>query len=528
MKYFILLYAVLQSAILFSKDLPFHETGGYGTDKIYGLDGEIYRVTNLDNQGEGSLRYGIGLAGPRVIVFEVGGIIDLDQKDLNIKNGQVTVAGQTAPAPGITLIKGSVRISGNEVLIQHLTVRPGDGGYSGPVGWEPDGFSITSRYVVLDHCSVSWAIDEDASVASGGNDVTFYRCIIAEGLSNSIHSKGEHSCGSLVYFYSKNVSIIGCLYVHDFRRNPRLADGARVLFANNVIYNYGIYASHIGANVGAGNPDDPGEGDFIGNAYFKGVDGWDDYMVESHKGDFDKNNAPANGMAYLEDNIGLDRMTGNALIPHDEYLTILSEPTVVPEAFQPNDAYDNIELVLKHAGARPGERSDVDVRVVQSLIDGTGEIIDSQDEVGGYPEYDSTARTMVNIPATGNERRAWLDSISTSLEEAGDLDAASLYAFVDENLSTSARDPESIAFRCYPNPASDHVSLTFRLERPEDMQIFLVDMTGRRVFQTKNRFNAGLHEQCIRFGKNSVPDGLYSLVLTNGTQTFYKKITVRR
>jgi hypothetical protein len=124
--------------------------------------------------------------------------------------------------------------------------------------------------------------------------------------------------------------------------------------------------------------------------------------------------------------------------------------------------------------------------------------------------------------------RAWLDSISTSLEEAADLDVAPLYAFIDENLSTSARAPESILFRCYPNPASDHISLTFRLDGTETIQICLVDMLGRWAFQTKNRFDAGLHEQCIRFGKNSVPDGLYSLVLTNGTQTFYKKITVRR
>jgi hypothetical protein len=104
-------------------------------------------------------------------------------------------------------------------------------------------------------------------------------------------------------------------------------------------------------------------------------------------------------------------------------------------------AYDNIELVLKFAGARPRERSETDARIVQSLIDGTGTIIDSQNEVGGYPVYDTTSRKIENIPATDNERRVWLDSISTSLEAAADLDVSPLYEFIDENLATSIKTP---------------------------------------------------------------------------------------
>ncbi|MGW8314802.1 MAG: hypothetical protein ACWGNV_04310 [Bacteroidales bacterium] len=443
---------LLQSVVLVSQDLHFHQTGGFGTDGLFGLEGEICKVTNLNNEGEGSLRYCLGQRGSRVIVFEVGGIVDLGGEDIVISEGSVTVAGQTAPFPGITLIRGGIRVRADDVLIQHLSVRPGDGGYTEPVGWEPDGFSVSTRNVVLDHCSVSWAIDENMSVASGGNNVTFYRCIIAEGLSNSIHSKGEHSCGSLVYFNSGNVSVIGSLYAHNFRRNPRIQDGSEVLFVNNVIYNYGIYASHIGANIGAGNPDDPGLGEFIGNAYFKGVDGRDDFMVESHKGDFDKDNPPANGRVYLEDNIGIDRITGDLLIEDDGLLALQETTTVKPEAFQAYNAYGNIELVLKHAGARPAERSDTDIRIVQSLIDGTGAIIDSQEEVGGYPDDDPAARSIEYIPSTESGRRAWLDSISSSLETAGDLDVSPLYAFVDEHLRTSVMNEHRISLAGYGLP----------------------------------------------------------------------------
>jgi hypothetical protein len=109
------------------------------------------------------------------------------------------------------------------------------------------------------------------------------------------------------------------------------------------------------------------------------------------------------------------------------------------------------------------------------LIDGTGTIIGSQDEVGGYPEYDSNSRTIVDIPATENERRAWLDSISTSLEAAVDLDVLPLYKFMDENLSTVIHETKSFLWQCYPNPVSDHINLTFRLYNREAIHFYLVD-----------------------------------------------------
>lgn len=526
MRYTTLLLAITISATLYSQDLHYHESGGFGTDGTYGINGTVYRVTNLKNDGEGSLRFGLDMNGPRLIVFEVGGIIDLEEQNLNIENGAVTIAGQTAPYPGITLIKGTLRAKADEVLIQHLTLRPGDGDYGEAMGWEPDGFAASSNKVVFDHCSVSWAVDENMSVARGGNEVTFYRCILAEGLSNSIHAKGEHSCGLLIAPDSKKISSIGSLYAHNFRRNPRLADGATVLFSNNVIYNYGIYAAHIGRNVGVSDPDNPGIADFIGNFYFKGADGWDDYILEIHKGDFDKINPPAVGKAYMEDNLGLDRLSGQSLIQHDEHITILSESTVKPEGFQSNDAYENVEWVLKHAGARPGERSEVDTRIVQSLLDGTGHIIDSQSEVGGYPEFDSAVQTINWIPSSAEDRRTWLDSISTSLEKDKTLDVSNLYQFIDKNLPTSIEKAPAFFWEAYYDQVSDHISLSFRLDQNERVHIQLVDMLGRNIFIKNNQLDSGTHLQQFNLGEYNLPDGIYVLILSNGVRTDSKKLMV--
>ncbi|MCB1208360.1 MAG: hypothetical protein KDK97_03480, partial [Verrucomicrobiales bacterium] len=103
----------------------------------------VIHVTNLDANGEGSLRDALWKKGPRVIVFDVGGVIDLKMKELNLSEPQVYVAGQTAPAPGITLIKGGISISADQSVIQHIAVRPGDAGEAVGSGWSPDGISTS-------------------------------------------------------------------------------------------------------------------------------------------------------------------------------------------------------------------------------------------------------------------------------------------------------------------------------------------------------------------------------------------------
>src|SRR5262249_49856471 len=155
--------------------------------------------------GPGSLRRAIDAPRPRLIVFEVGGVIDLGGVSLVVRNPEVTIAAQTAPDPGITIIRGELSVETHDVVIQHIAVRPGTRG-----GGAPDAIGARGREaysILFDHCSATWGIDENLSVSgpadgepSGtAHDVTIRSCLIAEGLSHAGHPKGEHSKGTLIH-----------------------------------------------------------------------------------------------------------------------------------------------------------------------------------------------------------------------------------------------------------------------------------------------------------------------------------------
>ena len=181
---------------------------GFGTETPGGRGGRVIKVTTLNASGPGSLAEAVRATGPRIVVFEVGGVVDLNASVLKITEPFLTIAGQTAPSPGISIIRGGVGISTHDVVIQHLRVRAGDVGRAQKSGWEVDSMATTSAWnVVVDHCSLAWGTDENLSASGprfdGGthvdawrsrtsHDVTFSHCIIAEGLSNSAHAKGEH------------------------------------------------------------------------------------------------------------------------------------------------------------------------------------------------------------------------------------------------------------------------------------------------------------------------------------------------
>nr|QQZ49223.1 hypothetical protein JKL49_19155 [Phenylobacterium glaciei] len=132
-----------------------------------GRGGRIIKVTTLASEGPGSFREALEAKGPRIIVFEVGGVIDLDRKTLKVEEPFVTIAGQTAPSPGITLIRGGMDVSAHDVVMQHIRVRPGEAGQPKKSGWEEDAFStVSGAYnVIVDHCTFTWATDENLSVS---------------------------------------------------------------------------------------------------------------------------------------------------------------------------------------------------------------------------------------------------------------------------------------------------------------------------------------------------------------------------
>ena len=148
----------------------------------------LIRVTTLKNAGPGSLRACIEYPAPRVCVFEIAGEIML-AAPLQIRRPYITVSGQTAPEPGITVSGAGIEIHTHDVVVQHLAVRPGDR-IPGPAPENRDGVSVRGKSfnVLLDHLSVSWALDENISTSQEGvYDDTFSHSIIAEGLDRSIH-----------------------------------------------------------------------------------------------------------------------------------------------------------------------------------------------------------------------------------------------------------------------------------------------------------------------------------------------------
>ena len=292
---------------------------GWAAHTPGGRGGKIIRVTTLAAQGPGSLLEAVMAKGPRIVVFEVGGIIDLERREIKLTEPFLTIAGQTAPSPGVTVIRGGIDVATHDVIIQHIRVRPGEAGAQKMSGWEVDALStVGGAYdVIVDHCSFTWATDENLS-ASGprfegrtpdewrehtSHNITFSNNIIAEGLANATHAKGEHSKGTLVHDNVTNVLIVGNLYAHNMERNPLFKGGARGVVANNLIYDPGMKATHYNliAEEWGDQPRQVGSMAFIGNVMRAGPSTRDDlaFFALGGSGDMD---------FYAADNIAVDRL----------------------------------------------------------------------------------------------------------------------------------------------------------------------------------------------------------------------------
>jgi hypothetical protein len=383
-----------------------------------GLTGKVLRVTTLAAEGPGSLRAAIETAEPRLVVFEVGGVIDLRGRTLLVRHPHLTLAGQTAPDPGITLIRGGLIVETHDVIIQHLAVRPGDGKGADIQGeWAPDALGARRTKhgpvhdVVFEHCSATWAVDEnlstsgpaDAAPEDTARDITLRHCLIAEALSQSTHPKGEHSKGTLVHDGVRNVTIDGCLYAHNRERNPRLKGGASATVRNSLMYNWGSACIGVGVR-GAKEMLPPAEAVLAGNVAIAGPDSKGRFFVKS---------VDPGGRVALGDNL----VIGAALV--DDGVKLLPAPRI--KAVKPREA---AERVLRSAGARPARRDPIDARIVRSVIEGKGGIIDSQEEVGGYPVRTATTRAVL-IPKCVDQRRSWLERLSKELSTDAALDVTS-------------------------------------------------------------------------------------------------------
>nr|WP_237714041.1 pectate lyase [Novosphingobium sp. Rr 2-17] len=365
-----------------------------------GEGGRIIRVTTLAKDGPGSLTAAVEAKGKRIVVFEVGGVIDLGRTVLDISEPFLTVAGQTAPSPGITIIRGGIDLKGHDVILSHIRVMTGVDGQAKLSGWEADAFStVAAHNVIVEHCSFLWALDENMS-ASGprftgktvaewrqhtSHDVLFRENLAAEGLADASHPKGEHSKGSLVHDNTTAITFYRNLWAHNMERSPLVKGGAQVLMVNNMIYDPGHRAVHYNLMEleWAGHDYVTGEITAIGNVMRAGNSTADGLPFLTLGGDGDL-------AWYAKDNINVDRW-GNPAPMFGRYGVTKAKviektaPMAAPDGLAIMPAAELETSLLASVGARPWDRAPDDIRVLFFVAEGRGGIIDDEKVVGGYP-----------------------------------------------------------------------------------------------------------------------------------------------
>jgi pectate lyase len=383
---------------------------GVAAETPGGRGGRILRVTTLAADGPGSLKAAIEAKGPRIIVFEVGGVIDMGRKTIDIKQPFLTIAGQTAPAPGITIIRTGIDLKTHDVVIRHIRVRTGVDGQGPDSGWDPDALStIGAKNVVIDHCTFSWAIDENLS-ASGprftgktpeewregtSRRISFSYNLLSEGLAKASHPKGEHSKGTLIHDNATDILIWRNIYAHNVERNPLLKGGVQAAVVNNLIYDPGRRAVHYNlmALEWAGHPYQTGELSAVGNVLRGGPSTPPGLPFLMLGGDGDLK-------YHARDNIAVD-WTGAPLPAFGRYgetrakLIEAAQPVAWPANLPVLPAQDVETHLLANAGARPWDRDMHDLRVLFFIAEGRGEIIDSEAQVGGFPKMPETRAPFV-------------------------------------------------------------------------------------------------------------------------------------
>ncbi len=364
---------------LYSRQLAFPTAEGYGKYAVGGRGGRVYEVTTLESSGPGSLGEAIGASGPRTVVFRVAGTIE---GNFNIRNDNITIAGQTAPGDGVC-IKGSLSVSANDVIVRYIRVRANP-------SIETD--AIGGRYhknIILDHVSASWSSDEVMSLYHNEN-VTIQWCMITEACAkgDSGHRFGG-IWGNQYGTYHHN------LIAHNDSRNPRWASGCGFNdYRNNVLYNWGYQSSYGAEAHQRGDRRKPpiefSTINMVANYYKPGPatgSGVKDRIVEpSARATDDKSSWYVAGN-YVDGfpDVTADNWLG---VDGDSYEKMTAPWDAMPINQQtPQDAYI---AVLAHAGCAKLNRDSIDTRIIEEARNGTATygnngIITTPSDVGGWP-----------------------------------------------------------------------------------------------------------------------------------------------
>lgn len=353
---------------------------GPGANATGGRGGDVYHVTNLefDLNGviPGSLKYGINNAptAGRTIVFDVGGTIYQNGGGANwwFRSGRnnITVAGQTAPGPGITIAGVGSKWTGDNVILRNVTVRTNKDAVN-PTSFTYDSFSLQLKNSIVDHVTATWYSDEGVSLTDAGANTTVQYANISEGLNYASHSFGSiisTEVDATTYSYHHN------LYSQNNSRVPRLGSelgltGAVTSFSNNVVYNWINRAGYSGTNQ-------PSSTNFINNYYIKGNNngatiftGGDDAAAPGFTKIFQSGNVYDGNKdgVFNGATVGAGSFAGNKTIVGTAFSVTGDAALDTPAAA--------LQRVLDYTGANWQNRNPIDARIIADVRAGTGSIV---------------------------------------------------------------------------------------------------------------------------------------------------------
>ncbi len=435
---------------------------GFGAATTGGRFGHIVVVTNLNDTKDtsspayqGSFRWAVDHTWPddptdpynqrRIIIFKVGGTIRLVDT-LIVSHPFTTIAGQTAPGDGIILRDEGIDISAHDVIMRGIRVRVGD---VGSLTCCRDAVDIDTYYtnsevynVIVDHSSMSWAIDENTSTWTmpGGaavHDVTFQWNIISEGLQNSKHVDEEaptptttdpHSMGMILGQDNYNMSIHHNLFANNSGRNPDLSGIVNAEVVDNVIYGWKNSAFQLSPDKSTVN---------VINNYFKPNRDSGHYEIAI------PDSLNPDSKIFIVGNVTDDPRTSqgvlSARLDNPGNFSISTSPVFQTNIVNAVPALKTYGLVLDSAGVIYPARDVVDDRIVEQVRKRTGSIIDSQNQVGGWPNIRGGAYPTDSdgdgIPDDW-ERAHGLDSADPTDASNSQKLAPSGYSWIEEYVNS--------------------------------------------------------------------------------------------
>lgn len=428
-----------------------YTTGGRGT--------AVYAVTTLeddvDNPKSGMLRYAIQRPGRKIIIFNVAGLIEL-KATLEIRVGNVTILGQSAPGDGICLSNYPLVVNADNVIIRFMRFRMGD-----QKGKEADALTIEKgrKNIMIDHCSCSWSTDECLSMY-GVKDATVQYCIVSESLNNSVHAKGAHGYAGI--WGGENTTFHHNLLAHHSSRMPRFdhdyvtkTNIGPTDYINNVVYNWKSNSAYGGES--ATNSGNQRQYNFVANYYKPGPatkSGVKSRLLNPTTKCGNCGSSVRPGKFYLVGNI----MDGSTTVSTYNWEGVFPDESSKKDQCRSDKRFalstpmtgeqsagDAYETVLAKAGCSL-KRDRIDERIVDEVKNGTYTyegsnrgsdvkqsdwslcgLIDTPDDVGGWPTYSGTKDYSLDTDKDGIPN-AWETAHGLDPNDATDAKATTLQA----------------------------------------------------------------------------------------------------